>query len=101
MFIGRIEISREGYIGHGYGTVSADRPFIAKIEVFGSRTKSELTLSPELSRRVVEIVADEIAAAGRATAEAMVAEALNVVALPSPPPPTQDDFGIGADEVPF
>jgi hypothetical protein len=84
MFIGRIEIQRDGYVGYGYGSPDASKPFIAKIEVFGSRTKSELILSPELSRRVVEIVADEIAAAGRATAEAMVAEALNVVALPAP-----------------
>lgn len=84
MFIGAIEIRREGYIGHGYGNPDASRPFIAKIEVHGSRTKSELILSPELSRRVVEICAEEIAAAGRATAEAMVAEALNVAALPAP-----------------
>jgi hypothetical protein len=84
MFIGRVEISRQGYIGHGYGTPDPSRPFIAKIEVFGQQTKSELTLSPELSRRVVEIIADEVAAAGRATAEAMVAEALTVTALPAP-----------------
>ncbi len=84
MFIGRIEISREGYIGNGYGRADPSKPFIAKIEVFGSRTKSELFLSPDLSRRVIEIVADEIVAAGRATAEAMTAEALNVVALPAP-----------------
>lgn len=84
MFIGRIEISRVGYIGHGYGTPDASKPFLAKIEVFGQHTKTELLLSEELSRRVVEIVADEVAAAGRATAEAMTAEALNVTALPAP-----------------
>ena len=84
MFIGRVEISRVGYHGHGYGNPDASKPFVAKIEVFGSQMKTELVLSPELSRRVVEIVADEIAAAGRATAEAMVAEALNVEALPAP-----------------
>jgi len=83
MFIGRIEISRVGYIGHGYGTPDANKPFLAKIEVFGTQVKTELLLSEELSRRVVEIVADEVAAAGRATAEAMVAEAMTVTALPS------------------
>lgn len=84
MFIGRVEISRQGYIGSGYGTPDASKPFLAKIEVFGSHTKTEMLLSPELSRRVVEIIAEEIAAAGRATAEALTAEALNVVALPAP-----------------
>ena len=84
MFIGRVNIQREGYHGYGHGKFDASKPFIATIEVFGSRSKTELVLSPELSRRVVEIVADEIAAAGRATADAMTAEALNVVALPAP-----------------
>jgi hypothetical protein len=84
MFIGRVEISRQGYIGNGYGKADPGKPFIAKIEVFGSQTKTEMVLSEDLSRRVVEIVADEIAKAGRATAEAMTAEALNVVALPAP-----------------
>ena len=84
MFIGRVEISRQGYIGMGYGTPDASKPFLAKIEVFGSSTKTELMLSPEMSRRIVEIVADEIAASGRATAEALTAEALNVTALPAP-----------------
>lgn len=84
MHIGAIEIRRDGYVGYGYGQPDASKPFIAKIEVFGTRTKTEMVLSPELSRRVVEIVAEEIAAAGRATAEAMTAEALNVVALPPP-----------------
>jgi hypothetical protein len=84
MFIGRIEISRVGYIGHGYGTPDASKPFLAKIEVFGQANKTELMLSEELSRRVVEIIAEEVAAAGRATAEAMVAEAMTFSALPAP-----------------
>lgn len=84
MFIGAIEIRREGYIGHGYGSPNPDKPFLAKIEVHGSRGKIELVLTPELSRRVVEIIADEVAAAGRETAEAMTAEAMTVVALSAP-----------------
>lgn len=84
MFIGAIEIRRDGYIGHGYGTPDPSRPFIVKIEVHGSRNKTEMMLSAELSERVVALIADEVAAAGRATAEAMTAEALNVVALPAP-----------------
>lgn len=84
MFIGAIEIRREGYIGAMYGAPNADKPFVAKIEVHGSRTKTEMMLSPDLSRRIVEIIADEIVAAGRATADAMTQEAMSVVALPAP-----------------
>lgn len=84
MFIGRVNIQREGYHGYGHGRFDASKPFIATIEVFGSQTKTEMILSPELSLRVVEIVAEEIAASGRVVAEAMTAEAMNVVALPPP-----------------
>jgi len=61
MFIGAIEIRREGYIGHGYGSPDPSKPFLAKIEVHGSRTKTEMMLSPELSERIVAIIADEVA----------------------------------------
>lgn len=93
MFIGAIEIRREGYTGYGYGTPDASKPFLTKIEVFGTWNKTELTLSPELSRRVVEIIAEEVAAAGRATAEAMTMEAMTVNALPAP--------AVADDETPF
>lgn len=86
MFIGSIEIRREGYIGSLYGKPDPSKPFLAKIEVHGSRTKTEMVLSPEMSARIVEIIADEVAASGRATAEAMVAEAFTVTALPAPQP---------------
>lgn len=84
MFVGRVAITREGYIGHGYGQPDPSKPFRATIEVYGQSGKVELNLSPELSDRLVALVADEVAAAGRATAEAMTAEVLNVTALPNP-----------------
>lgn len=83
MFIGRVAIAREGYIGHGYGSPDASKPFRATIEVFGQNGKIEMNLSAELSAKIVAIVADEIVAAGRATAEAMTAEVMTVTALPS------------------
>lgn len=55
-------------------------PFMATIEVSGKAGKVELRLDAELSRRIVEIVADEVAKAGRATAEMMTAEAFEMVA---------------------
>ncbi len=84
MFIGAIEIRREGYHGNGYGKADPTKPFIIKIETYGSRNKTEMVLSPELSDRILAIVADEVVAAGREAAEAMTVEALNMVALPAP-----------------
>jgi len=86
MFIGRIEISRQGYIGMNYGAPDPSKPFLAKIEVHGNSSKTEMFLSPELSDRIVAIIADEVAASGRAVAEAMVAEAMTVAALAAPNP---------------
>lgn len=83
MFITQIQIYRDGYLS-GYTTPDQSKPFSAKVEVAGVRGKTELLLSPELSRRVIEIIADELMAATRATAEAMTAEVLSVAALPSP-----------------
>lgn len=83
MIVRSINVRREGDLYSGYGKVDASKPFIAAIEVCGQHGKVELTLSTDLSKRIVEIIAEEVAAAGRATAEAMTAECLNVVALPS------------------
>lgn len=78
MFITRIMIQREGY------SDNPDKPFIATVHVHGKLNKTELTLSPDMSARVVAVIADEIIAAGKAAAEAMVAETLTVAALPRP-----------------
>lgn len=80
-----ITVLREGYypglFQSSIGKDAAARPFTAKIEVQGAQGKVELQLSPELSKRVVDIIADEVAAAGRATAEAMVASMITAPAL--------------------
>lgn len=80
MFVAAISIRRQGY--YAYGSPDLTKPFEATIEVHGEHSKTELRLSPELSQRVVEIIADEIVAAGKATAEAMVASFAE--ALPAP-----------------
>lgn len=83
MFLTRISIHREGYWA---GAHSADpkKPFRATIEFQGQSGKIELTLDPDMSKRVLALVADEVAAAGRATAEAMTAEVINgAVLLPA------------------
>lgn len=84
MIITRISVTKDGYSPYSYSKPKPDAPYQATIETLGSHGKVELSLSPELSRRVVEIIADEVAAAGRATAEAMVAEVLTGTALPAP-----------------
>jgi hypothetical protein len=85
LFVNQITITREGYYG-GFlnsGGGNPEKPFKATIEVQGQHGKVELQLSSELSKRVVDIIADEVAAAGRATAEAMVASMLTVEAKPA------------------
>lgn len=77
MFVTSIIIMRDGYYSGFGGDADASKPFKATVGVHGEHGKIELKLSPELSNRVVEVIADEIAAAGRATAEAMVASFIN------------------------
>lgn len=84
MFVNAISIRREGYFGRGYGPSEGDpsKPFNATIEVQGQSGKVELNLSPEMSAKIVEVIAGEVAAAGRATAEALTATCLTVAAQP-------------------
>lgn len=74
MFVTRISIARDGY--YSYTKPDPTKPLRATVEVQGQTGKVELNLSPELSERVVAVIADEIAAAGRATAEALTASCL-------------------------
>lgn len=83
MFVNQLILRRDGFYGAGYGKADPTKPFRATIEVQGRHGKVELELSPELSDRIVAIVADEVAAAGRATAEALVASCLSALPAPS------------------
>lgn len=74
LVLNRVIIARKGL--HSWDKADPSAPFAATIELQGATGKIELNLSERLSRRIVEIVADEVVAAGRATAEAMVADAL-------------------------
>lgn len=83
MFVTQINVRREGYYGTGYSQPDPAKPFHATVELHGSRGKIELNLDPDMSKRIVDIIADEVAAAGRATAEAMTADILSAKALPA------------------
>jgi hypothetical protein len=83
MFVTSISIRRDGYYGGGIGMTDPSKSFLATVEVHGQHGKVELVLDKAMSNRIVAIIADEVAAAGRATAEAMTAECLTAKALPS------------------
>lgn len=77
MFVTTVSIRREGYYGAGYGKADPNKPFHATIELHGQQGKVELNVSPELSTRIIEVIADEVAAAGKAAADAMTTSFIN------------------------
>ena len=97
MFVRSINIRRDGDYGASYHRIDPTKPLLATIQVEGQSGKVELVLSPDLSRRVVDIIAEEVAAAGRATAQAMTAEIFKVAALQVPDPVPVP----AGDEMPF
>ncbi len=82
MILKSLTVRRQGDYYGSYRKVKASAPFEATIEVQGERGEVKLNLSADLSRRIVEIVADEAASAGRETAKMMTADAMDVKALP-------------------
>ena len=77
MFLAKLSITREGYIGRSYGRADPSKPLRATVEVIGESGTTELNLGPEASNRLIAIIADELAASARATAEAMTADFIN------------------------
>lgn len=73
MFISRITAYREGAYG---GSPDPTKPFVLNIEVYGTFGKTELKVSPDLSRRIVEIIGDEVVNAAKDIAQNMSIEAL-------------------------
>lgn len=75
MIVSRISVTREGWYA-AYNKPDASKPLRATVEVYGDMGKVELNLGPGASDRIVALIADEIASAGRATAELLTAKAL-------------------------
>lgn len=75
MHLKQLTIRRDGY--YGYGKVDPTRPLACTIELEGDRGSVTLNLDPDMSKRVLDLVASEVAAAGRATAERMTAEVIS------------------------
>lgn len=82
MLVRSIHIARDG--DWGGGRIDPTKPLRAVVQVEGQHGKVELNLSDDMSKRVIDLIADEIVAAGRKTAEAMTADILNTQALPAP-----------------
>lgn len=89
MHIRSITITRDG--DYGYGAVDASKPFTAKIKVVGRSSEMEIALDNAMSQRVLDLIAEEVAKAGREVANAMTAEVFQAVALPAPEAPVADD----------
>lgn len=79
MILARLTVAREGYYGPGH-RCDPSKPLRATVEVIGDNGKTELNLSPEVSARVVALIADELAAEARKVAEIMTASFINAVA---------------------
>jgi len=75
MFVKAISIRKAGYFG--YGKIDPAAPYQATIEIESQNGKMELVLEEALSQRVLMLIADEVAAAGRRAAEMMTAEVIN------------------------
>lgn len=75
MFVTRVSIHREGY-SYGYGRADPTKPFRATVEIHGESGKVELNLPADASDKIVALISEEIAAAGRRTAEMLTANAL-------------------------
>lgn len=82
MFLTRISICRDGYIGSGYGRADPSKPLRCTVEVEGTIGKTELNLPPETSDRIVALIADELAEQARKVAEVMTAKFIEAATTP-------------------
>lgn len=79
MIIKSISIRRAGY--YSYGKAKADDPFVAQIEVESPHGEVKLNIEADRTQRIVALIADLIAEAGKQTAAAMTAEVITGTAL--------------------
>jgi len=100
MHIRSVKIQRAGHYGFTGEKLDPSKPFICTVETDSTDGKMELTLSPVLSQRVLEIVAEELAASARETAENMIAAVFTtsgtLIEAPVEAAPADLD-----DEIPF
>lgn len=84
MFLKAISITREGYYPGSYHKADPSKPLRCTVEVEGPMGKTELNLPPEVSDRIVALIADELATEARKVAEAMTVQFIEATpALPA------------------
>ncbi len=97
MHVRSLHMTRQGDYGSDYQRFDPTKPFNTVVKLEGDGNKVELQIPAEVSEKILALVADQLVEAGRRAAEAMVAKAFTVEALPAPEPaPTPLD-----DEIPF
>lgn len=99
MHIRSIKITRLGHYGFTGEKLDVTKPFQCTVETESTDGKMELILSSALSQRVLEIVAEELAACAKETAENMVAAVFSAPTyqrIEATPTPVAPD-----DEIPF
>ena len=74
MFLRRLTVAREGH--YGYGAVKPDAPLETVVEIEGGNGKVELKLGPDVGKRIVAVIAEELAEESKRVAEAMTADFL-------------------------
>ena len=104
MHIRSVHITRKGHYNYAGEKLDVSQPFLCTVETQSAEGKMELVLSPHLSERILEIIAEELAASARETAEAMVASVFTSSAslIEAPVEEASVETALtGADEIPF
>lgn len=84
MYLKAISITREGWYPGAYHKADPSKPMRCTVEVEGPLGKTELNLPPEVSDRIVALIAEELAAEARKVAQAMTASFIDAMpALPA------------------
>lgn len=77
-----ISIMRDGHYYGDHRRVDPSKPLRCTVEVEGDAGKTELSLPPEVSERIVALIADELANSARRVAETMTAKFVEAGAQP-------------------
>lgn len=82
MQVNRVSLARAGY--YGQANYRKSDHFNCTVEVVGDTGKIELAIPPEISVQIMAVIAEQIAEAGRAVADMMVADSF-IIQQPDAP----------------
>lgn len=97
MRVRSLSMRREGDYGSAYGKVDYSKPFQTTIEMEGNGNELKLQIGPEVSEKIMALIADEVVKAGKIAAEALTFSAFVIDALPAPEPKPKTL----SEEIPF